>query len=428
MNKPAISEAERAKMLAFLEKHGSELPIQVRAGLEADYAGSLPEPEPVVAAEPTTARTSLGAVQKALSGAFLQRDAVIRAMLCALVAREHVLLLGPPGTAKSALARAFSVCIGSGASFFQWLLTRFSTPEELFGPISLAALKIGKFLRVIAGKLPEARIAFLDEIFKANSAILNALLTVLNERLFFNDGEVLRLRLQMVIGASNELPEGDELRALDDRFLVRFWIEPIADRDDFLTMVQAKPTAFVPLLSEGELLAAQEGAAATPITEAALAALWEIRTQLATHGIAHSDRRWKQSLGLVRASAWIDGDAEVLPEHFGILAHALWQEPEQRSKAAQVVNAIVSQELSEALEIHDAVLRLVRELPVSEADGYETALLATLGEVKRAEKMLGESESRAQSARVRSEIAGLRANLATQVAPLRLAAKARMGL
>src|SRR5690348_13171810 len=117
---------------------------------------------------------------------FPERHGVIDGALCAILAREHVLLLGPPGTAKSALVRALAQAFGG--QYLERLLTKFSMPEELFGPVSLKGLEQDRFVRITTGKVPEAEFIFLDEIFKSNSAILNALLTLVNERVFHNDG------------------------------------------------------------------------------------------------------------------------------------------------------------------------------------------------------------------------------------------------
>ena len=168
-------------------------------------------------------------IRAQLQARFLERDDVVHGLLAALVAREHVLVLGPPGTAKSMLAAELCSRV-DGASLFSWLLTRFSTPEELFGAISLKALEDDRYVRVTDGRLPEAHIAFLDEVFKANSAILNSLLALMNERVFHNGGVANPTPLQTLVGASNELPEGEELDALFDRFLLRFWVPYLAER------------------------------------------------------------------------------------------------------------------------------------------------------------------------------------------------------
>lgn len=145
-------------------------------------------------------------IKSYLNQKFFEREEVIDALFIALVARQHTLLIGAPGTAKSALVMEFSQQV-TGTNYFQWLLTRFSTPEELFGPVSLEALEKGVYKRNTAHKLPEADITFLDEIFKANSAILNSLLTLINERLFYNNGTPIKTPLHSVIGGSNEYPE-----------------------------------------------------------------------------------------------------------------------------------------------------------------------------------------------------------------------------
>ena len=127
-------------------------------------------------AHTTHPRLLLASLRKELRQVFLEREHIIDGFLCSLLAKQHILFLGPPGTAKSALAQTLCGAF-EGAAYFSWLLTRFSTPEELFGPISLSALKQDQFTRKTDGKLPQAHIGFLDEIFKGNSAILNALLT-----------------------------------------------------------------------------------------------------------------------------------------------------------------------------------------------------------------------------------------------------------
>jgi len=165
-------------------------------------------------------RDQLAVAVGKVSRGLVEREEEARLVVLGMVAQEHVLLLGPPGTGKSALGRRISeLC---GGAFFQRLLTRFTTPEEIFGPLSLRALENDEYRRCTEGFLPTAAIGFLDEIFKANSAILNTLLTILNERQFDNGaGEREECPIRCVIGASNELPESDELDALYDRFLIR---------------------------------------------------------------------------------------------------------------------------------------------------------------------------------------------------------------
>src|SRR4029078_1082249 len=159
------------------------------------------------------------AVGRALDERYLDKSELIRMLLVTLVAGEHMLIVGPPGTAKSAMVRHLARLVD--ARYFEYLLTRFSEPNEIFGPIDIKAFREGSYVRRVEAMLPDADIVFLDEIFKSNSAILNSLLTILNERRFSNGANLMKVPLWSLCGASNEVPNDDNLAAIFDRFLLR---------------------------------------------------------------------------------------------------------------------------------------------------------------------------------------------------------------
>jgi len=164
----------------------------------------------------------LTVVEKNLNRYFLGKSEVIEMMVIAAIAGEPLLLVGPPGTAKSDMAVKLVEALGfSHEDYFEYMLTRFTEPSEIFGPIDIELLKSGHYIRRTSGMLPEARVVFLDEVFKANSAILNMLLTVLNERKFYQDGKPMPVKMEILFAASNEVPEITELDALKDRFVLK---------------------------------------------------------------------------------------------------------------------------------------------------------------------------------------------------------------
>ncbi len=288
-----------------------------------------------------------------LAAQFPERREVIEGTLYALLSSESVLLLGPPGTGKSSLVRA--VAQAFGARYFERLLTKFTTPEEIFGPVSLKALENDRYTRITTDKLPEAEIAVIDETFKANSAILNSLLTLMNERLFHNDdGQPTPCPLVTLFGASNELPEGNELEALFDRFLLRYEVSYLLRPSNLRAVLTAPDPAAPASMTMHELRVAQAGVLTVMITDETLDALLAIREACKGEGIVASDRRWKKCLKAARASAYLAGESKTSPEDLSLLTDCLWREPKERPKLARLVGKVADPIGSQALEILDA--------------------------------------------------------------------------
>lgn len=279
-------------------------------------------------------------IQQSLNAKFYDREAEIEALMTALLSRQHILFIGPAGTGKSALATMLGEIV-EGSRFFQHLLTSFSTPEELFGVLSLKDLEQGIYKRNIEGMLPQAHFAFIDEIFKANSAILNALLTLINERIFTNNGVAIETPLMTIVGSSNEYIEEDEgLEALFDRFLLRYEVNYIRDDNSFIEMLKNNERTLIPKLSLKELQQHQELVQAVKIPNEIYSTLSKIRNKLKAEGICPSDRRFKQSLSLLQAKAYLDGRLQVNRSDIVLLSNVLWEKAEQRELAKDIVEEI----------------------------------------------------------------------------------------
>lgn len=180
--------------------------------------------------EAESLRSKLNNFRKSLGRFFVQKQHLIDLMVVAAVAQEPLLLVGPPGTAKSDLVIKFKDALGIGEEgYFEYMLTRFTEPSEIVGPIDIAQLREGRYIRREQGKLPTARLAFLDEIFKSNSAILNILLTIINEKKFYQDGVPQPVNLRVLFAATNEIPEQAELAALKDRFALKAESLPVQE-------------------------------------------------------------------------------------------------------------------------------------------------------------------------------------------------------
>ena len=274
-------------------------------------------------------------LRDALLTGLVERDLAVRLALIASLAGEHLLMVGPPGTAKSLIARRLHLAFAK-SSYFERLLTRFTVPEELFGPLSIKGLEEDRYERLTDKYLPTASIAFLDEIFKANSAILNSLLTLLNEREFDNGTRRDRTPLIAVIGASNELPDSDELDALFDRFLLRLHVGAVS-KDSFQHLIglRGHATPEVPeslKLTDADVKEIQVVAETVHVPDDVVALLCALREWCGAESIQVSDRRWRKIVKLLQVSALTNGREAVSIWDCWLLQHCLWNKAEDREK------------------------------------------------------------------------------------------------
>lgn len=394
-------------------------------------------------------RARLARLLETLEAGLVERRQVLRLSLLAALAGEHTLLIGPPGTAKSALARRIHLAFHE-ARYFERLLTRFTVPEELFGPLSIRALEEDRYERHVAGFLPDAEVAFIDEVFKANSAILNALLTLLNEREFDNGAGRVRCPLISVIGATNQVPEDEVAEAFFDRFLLRLTVGPVSAQGFRALLEQAgcgaqgvggleaglldssvlasgavdgSPGAVDGSPGAGDagsandaarLGARQLGAAERAALAAAaqrvvvpdelLARLAELRTWLAEEQHYVSDRRWVKIAHLLRVAAASEGRAAVAEWDLGLVPPCIAADPALQQAVADWlttrlgIRAVFSPpRLTRVVEAFEAQLKAEREANDLDYDAAGRLRFSALDAAAQAADALGEAGTAGQA-------------------------------
>ncbi len=314
-----------------------------------------------------------------------EKETEIALSLLAALAGESVILLGPPGVAKSMVARQLKTAF-SGARSFEYLMSRFSTPDEIFGPVSIQKLKNSDtYERAVDGYLPTADVVFLDEIWKAGPAIQNTLLTVINEKLFRNGNRETHLPLKLLVAASNELPaKGEGLEALWDRFVIRIESRPIRQEKNFRAMLmegkseerRAKnPNA----ISAEEYQEWTDRISGVGVKDEVLDAIASIRKSLRAvnvdeaeerRNIYVSDRRWKNIVRLLRTSAFVHDRTEVAMCDLLPVYHCLWQEPEECDAVrAIVIRALFAKHADKLVEMKAALAEDIKYNRIRRAPG-----------------------------------------------------------
>ena len=282
-----------------------------------------------------SAQAKMSQIFVEMNNLFVERDELIKLMELAIVTGTNLLMLGPPGTAKSAITYELCGRI-ENANYFQWMLNKTSDPSEILGPFSVKEMENDKFMRITTGKLPEAHIAFMDEVFKSNAPTLNALLTIMNEHIFYNDGKPVEVPLISMFGASNEPPEDESLDAMYDRFIFRMNVQYIHDaankkrmhsnyvdnRAGLLNLVN-KTT-----ITLEEVQALQAAAKAVKVPKDIINKFIRLISDLDRQAVHISDRRQNECFKVMQGSAVLAGRNSVTLDDFKSLVYVLWEKEE----------------------------------------------------------------------------------------------------
>ncbi len=277
---------------------------------------------------------------ESLQEGLVEREAEIRLSVLGALSGENIFLYGPPGVAKSLISRRIAE-IFKNSSYFEYLMQKFSTPEEVFGPISINELKNDNFVRKTEGYLPTAEVAFLDEIFKASPAILNTLLTIINEKIYKNGQEIKKVPLKVLISASNEIPK--DLEALYDRFLIRMIVNPIQNKDNLKSMLTStlKPVSIINKIKDKEWQEWQNKIEKVKLTDDVFELIFAIKLVLNKKDIYISDRRLQKSARLLKASAFFNDRDETNRVDVNLLKYCLWEKEEDFEVVKEIIETTI---------------------------------------------------------------------------------------
>jgi len=299
-------------------------------------------------------------IKAELAQTVLEREAMIQGMLLGLLTGQHVLFIGPPGTAKSMLINEFGSRL-DGGRFFSYLMTKFTKPDEIIGAVSLKGLEKDEYVRILDGKIADAHFVFLDEIFNSNSSCANAILTILNERQFHNGTEVVNVPLIMMVGATNELPNevADELQAFYDRFLFRYEVNYLNDVENLRKLFDIPvPGERGVLYSLDELHKWQQEVQGVEVPLEITNRVISIVLKMREAGIRVSDRRFKDSRRALQAQAFLNGRTQVELEDLQVLQDIFWARPRDKKVFGEVLYTVkltvevqASELLKEAMQI-----------------------------------------------------------------------------
>lgn len=294
----------------------------------------------------TTLFKNFQAFRASLNESFLERESIVDGLLASIITKQNAFLFGVPGTGKSELVRAVSNGF-DGSKFFGYLLSPTTDPSELFGPVAVSKLLKDEYTRDVNGYLPSSNIAFLDELFRGSSAVLNSLLTILNERLFNNGKDLIRTPIQSIVAATNSFPQEEALQAFCDRFLFRPTVpllqKPVSKKilDQWALGLTERPTVKSELTYQ-DLETLQLAASEVTASETFLESFSQVLDVLASRGITISDRRRVQILKFLRGWAIVQGEQEIVPEFLhDTLKHIVYQTPDDIQTISEVLEQCV---------------------------------------------------------------------------------------
>lgn len=352
-------------------------------------------------------RARFRAVRDGLRAVYREREDAIECITLAALSGSHALLVGPPGTAKSALFYAFLSCFPDARKFLA-LVTKFGTEDEIFGPVKLSSLKNDQWERNLDGRLAGVECAFLDEVFKGSDSVLNTLLSAMNERLY--KGKPIPLRL--LVGASNELPEEEVLAAVYDRFLLRDVVGYVQADATWMQLVATAPVFQPPVkIALAEWDAARADVERVALPQRIVQEMLRVRNDLKANGLVVSDRRWIALTRVLRAAAWLDDSPEVEIDQLHVLKYGLWQKTDDRARVVATLDTVDRSAVAKAVDLVDGALRSYAHRP-TEPSQYLAAVPRLADEIteagKRVQEMLHGGVSRRAHARIAPKLEELR--------------------